>query len=286
MVTPNATLDDIISTVGELPASPAIVSSLMSLTSDLDSTVDDVSKVLSSDQSLTARVLKLSNSPYYGRAKGVASLEDAIFLLGFFTVRSMVIATSAHQIYNRGGGGGNEAKLWRHSLSTAVASRQIARRIKHPGKDEIFIAALLHDIGKLVMLEKLSGRYLNIVRDVEQGEGEFVDVERRELGFDHTNVAVSLLRLWSFPENLIDAVSAHHDLPDLEEGQPVPMSYVINLGNYMAKKMGVGFEDHRFDTLAELPSARAMEFDESTLNEMYEEVCEHYEVELKIIEGH
>ena len=162
------TLDDIISTVGELPASPAIVSSLMSLTSDLDSTVDDISKVLAADQSLTARVLKLSNSPYYGRTKGVTSLDDAIFLLGFFTVRSMVIATSAHQIYKGGGESDSTSKLWRHSLSTAVACRQIAKRIKHPDKDEIFIAGLLHDIGKLVMLDKLKDRYRDIVAEVEE----------------------------------------------------------------------------------------------------------------------
>lgn len=95
-------LDRIISTLGDLPASPAIVSTVMGLTSNPDSKVTEISKVLSADQSLTAKVLKLSNSSFYGRPKGVKTLQEAILLLGFFTVRSIVVATSGpHHVHQR-----------------------------------------------------------------------------------------------------------------------------------------------------------------------------------------
>ena len=116
-------LDRIISTLGDLPASPAIVSTVMGLTSNPDSKIVDISKVLSADQSLTAKVLKLSNSSFYGRPKEVKTLEEAILLLGFFTVRSIVIATSAHTMYTKEIAGNSPEKLWQHSLATAVAAR-------------------------------------------------------------------------------------------------------------------------------------------------------------------
>lgn len=119
VTTSNSTLEKIIGTIGDLPASPAVVSVVMGLTSNLDSNVDEISKVLCSDQSLTAKVLMLSNSSFYGRSKEVVSLDEAIPILGFFSVRSMVIATSAQTMYSSGEKDNPREWLWRHSLSTA-----------------------------------------------------------------------------------------------------------------------------------------------------------------------
>jgi len=278
-------VDQIIATIGELPASPAIVSSVMGLTSDLNSKVEDISRVLASDQSLTAKVLKLSNSSFYGRSKEVKSLQEAIMILGFFTVRSMVIATSTHRMFSGGGDQeGSQTKLWYHTLATAIATRQLAAHLNHPAKDEIFIAALLHDIGKLVLLQKLTEPYSLVIDEVEATQGEFYDIEKQQLGFHHCDVAFLLLEKWSFPASLVEAIYHHHHLPPLEEDQPVPICYLINLGNMIAKTLGVGFDDHRVEDLGTLPSARALGLDSEALEALVVQIQEYYQAEVRIFE--
>lgn len=280
----NPTVDKIISTIGELPASPAIVSAVMGMTSDLDANVTDISRVLAADQSLTAKVLKLSNSSFYGRSKEVKSLHEAILILGFFTVRSMVIATSTHRMFNGGESQAAQGKLWRHTLSAAIAARQVASQLRYPGKDEVFIAALLHDIGKLVLLQKLPAPYGKVIQKAEREHEDFYLVEKERLGFTHCDVARVLLQKWSFPESLIEAIYNHHDLPGPnDDGQP-PMAYIINLGNYLSKTLGVGFDDRRIEDLSGLPAAIALGFNEESLADLQQAFAEHYQTEVKIFE--
>lgn len=278
------TVDKIASTVGELPAAPAIVSAAMRLTANLQSNITDMARVLSADQSLTAKVLKLSNSPYYGRSRKVRTLNEAIIVLGFNAVRSMVIATSAHGMFISGGNTVAQAKLWQHSLSTATAARQIATQIKHPKKEEIFVAALLHDVGKLVLLQKLPEWYLRIIGEVEKLGCSFGSVESRVLLFDHCDVASVLLSKWSFPASLVRAISCHHQPPALRSGDVVPIAQVINLANYMAKKLDVGFDDEKVENLTDLESAQSMALDEETLNQIFEEFQGHYREEIRAFE--
>lgn len=280
----NPTVDKIISTIGELPASPAIVSAVMGMTSDLDANVTDISRVLAADQSLTAKVLKLSNSSFYGRSKEVKSLHEAILILGFFTVRSMVIATSTHRMFNGGESQEAQGKLWRHTLSAAIAARQVAAQLRYPGKDEVFIAGLLHDIGKLVLLQKLPAPYEKAIRQVEDERGDFITVEQERLGFTHCDVARVLLKKWSFPESLTEAIYHHHDLPEILDDEHPPMAYIINLGNHLAKTLDVGFGDRVVEDLSSLPSSRALGLDQQALEEMQETFAEHYQTEVKIFE--
>ena len=149
------TLNKIVSMVGDLPAVPAVISAAMGMTANLQSNVADISRTLSLDQSLTVKVLKLSNSPYYGRRTEVETLNEAIIVLGFSAVRSLVVAASSHGMFVSDNSDDAGCKLWRHSLSTAIAGRQIAGKVGYRDSEEVFIAALLHDVGKLVMLEKL-----------------------------------------------------------------------------------------------------------------------------------
>lgn len=281
----NASLEATIHAVGDLPASPAIVSAVMGLTSDLNASVTDISQVLSSDQSLTAKVLKLSNSSFYGRSKDVKTLQEAILILGFFTVRSLVIATSAHSMYMEEDTDGSKVKLWRHSLSAAVAAREIASRIKHPDKEEVFIATLLHDIGKLVLLQKMPVKYTEIVARVEKDRRSFVDEEVETLGFTHCDVAALLLDKWSFPTSMIAAIQFHHALPEVEQGQPVPIAFIVSLGNHIAKTINVGFDDHQVEVLSDLPEAQALSLDEDDIAEIAENFEQHYRSELNIFEG-
>lgn len=278
-------VEKIISTVGELPASPAIVSSVMGLTSNLDTDVEQLGKVLSTDQALSAKVLKLSNSSFYGRAKDVGTLKEAILILGFYTLRSLVIASSTHSLYKRKDESQLEQKLWEHSLATAMACRLICKKIRHRQMEEAFIAGLLHDIGKLVLSQKLTGEYDVICGKVESNGAAFIDVEREELGFSHVDVAQLLLSKWNFPTFLTEAICAHHNPEQAgEEYDPasaksLPVPFVVQAANNFSKHIDCGFTDFRQVDLTALPLSQAAGFDAKQIEEIIFDLGELFEAE-------
>jgi len=279
------TLDKIVSTIGELPAVPAVMNAAMALTSNLESNTADIVRVLSSDQSLTAKVLRIANSPFYGRMKDVQTVHEAVITLGFEGLRSIVIAGSAHKLYCTEGESKTQDKLWKHSLSTAIAGRQISDHLGHPESEEIFIAALLHDIGKLVMLKKFPEWYQQVVDEVEEKKCSFRQVEHRVFHFDHTDVASLLLAEWGFPVPLVRAVSRHHRPPSFRRGSYIPIAQVVNLANYMAKLLEVGFKDKKIEPLECVPSAIDMGLDQDELDEILEKLRAGFEAESRVFES-
>ncbi len=274
-------LEKIVSSIGDLPATPAIIASLMSLTSNLNTDINKITQALMSDQSLTARVLKLSNSSFYGRAKEVKTLKEAIILLGFKTLRSLVVATSTHSLYNTTGGESHN-KLWEHTLATAISCRSLAKKVGHPNVEEAFIAGLLHDIGKLVFLQKKPTEYTEIIVKVEMSEKTFVEFEDEKFGFNHTDIGLLLLHNWSFPQMLSNAVFEHHDPIDLDDESRASLSAIINLGNFIAKKLDVGFKDYSPENLAEIPSAHKLQLTGTMLEDLVNELREQFEYERKV----
>jgi putative nucleotidyltransferase with HDIG domain len=276
-------LDKIVSSIGELPATPAIIASLMGLTSDINSDIEKITQAIMTDQSLTARVLKLSNSSFYGRSKEINSLREAVLLLGFKTLRSLVVAASTHGLYTSTGGE-NHNKLWEHALATAIASRIIAKTLNHPHAEEAFIAGLLHDIGKLVLLQKKEKEYKEIINTVEESKGKFIEAEDKIFGFNHTDAGLLVLHKWSFPTDLINAVFEHHDPIDLEQ-ETIRLSYIVNAGNLLAKKIPVGFNDYCPEDLSQIPSFIHIGLGAEHLESMESLMAEQFEFERSILAG-
>ena len=277
----NRALDRIISSMGDLPASPAIVSTLMSQTTDSGADLDKICDTLMADQSLTARLLKLSNSSFYGRAKEVATLREAVLILGFKTLRSLVLAASTHSLYKSSVESAITEKLWEHSLASAIASRYIAEEIGHSQIEEAFIAGLMHDIGKLVMIEKIHDEYLEIIETVENSQSKFVDEEKERLSFTHADVGLLLLNKWAFPPALANAVFEHHNPTGLNQ-TPTPLGVIVNLANFMGKNLSRGFDDFRMADPSVLPSAEALEINAARLSDIQIRTADRFEREQEL----
>jgi len=279
-------LNKIVATIGELPTSPAVVSTVMGLTADLNTEVDHLSRVLSGDPALTAKVLRLSNSPFYGRARSVGSLNEAILILGFYTIRSLVVASSTYSLFRRKTGSETSKILWDHSLATAMAVRIIARRIRHRQIEEAFIVGLLHDIGKLILFQKMHEPYCKIIKRVRAEGRNFAELEEEELGFSHGELGSIILTRWNFPEYLVNAVAFHHT-PDAGDAPPdgsIPLAHLVHFANEVAKTLGHGFiEDYDID-LASLPQAAMMGFDTETIQAIQSELETHYNEEKHLFE--
>ncbi|MCH9030833.1 MAG: HDOD domain-containing protein [candidate division Zixibacteria bacterium] len=267
--TSNRTMDKIMSVIGDLPSSPGVVSLVMGMTSDLNTDIRALSRALSADQSMTVKVLRLSNSPFYGRSRGVTTLEEAIMILGFFTLRSLVVATSTHALFKNEDPTGYEEKLWEHSLSTAMAARIISSHTHSNVIEKAFICGLMHDLGKLIFLQKMPDEYQKLVSRVESEGKTFMELEDEVFGFNHAELGQAILENWSFPDEFCVAIRDHHNPEPISAEKPAaPISLIVNLANVLAKEIGVGFSETKSCDIADLPAAKFLGLDTETLQKM------------------
>lgn len=279
-------LDKVVATIGELPTSPGVVSTVMGLTADLNTEINKLSRVLSGDAALTAKVLRLSNSPFYGRARSVGSLNEAILILGFYTIRSMVVASSTYSIFRSKTKNAATKIMWEHSLATAMAARIIGKRIRHRHVEEAFIVGLLHDIGKLILHQKMHDSYKEIIKKVQLDRRSFITVEQEQLGFSHCDLGSVILTRWNFPSILTEAVAQHHTPEEASppEDRSVALPHIIYFANEMAKKMNYGFiKDYEVD-LASLPQAQILDLDAEAIESVQVELETHYQEEKSLFE--
>lgn len=285
-------INKMLTTLGELPSSPKIVAAVVRMTSDPETDIAQLEKLLSADQSLAAKLLKLSNSAFYGQRKSISTLRQAILIVGFYTLRSLVMAASIHSLYSNKGKSSVEYKLWEHSLAAAIVCRILAKKMGHFHVEEIFMAGLLHDIGKLVITQKLGKNYEELCKKVESKHTKFIDEEMASFGFTHCDVGMMLLNKWNLPAELSNAVYMHHnpELPDdqrLEDMEPakIPIEFVLQLGNYLAKSERLGFRDFRMENLEKLEIAKALNFSAEDLQAIHEELEAEFDSELALFEG-
>ena len=275
-------LKAIIDSLGELPSSPAVVGLVMGMTSDLNTDVKKLSRALSADQAIAAKTLKLSNSPLYGRPGGVGSVEEAVLVLGFFTVRSLVIVTATYSMFQTDDPHSFESRLWDHSLASAIAARLIARRLRHPAVEECYLAGLLHDVGKLIFIQRFPTEYRELLRRSSEEGVDLIQLEAEEFNFTHPQLGAALLSEWSFPQLMADAVGDHHMRAAVSDDTSMaPVSIVVRLANEIAASIGAGMKrDETFELTADQSwSARALGFDDDALAELTEKVKETFSEE-------
>lgn len=235
------TPQELIANLGDLPPLPQVASQVLRVSADPDATAEDLRKVISMDQALTSQILKISNSAMFGMMREVTTLTQAIMTLGFSTIKSVVIASSAKNLYHRGTVGLQERLIWEHALVSAIASRAFAKSLRFSRIEEAFIGGLLHDIGKSVMGVKFPERYATLLRTVYNEQGVCLQLELDTFGFDHAMVGEALVSQWNLAPSLQAAVRWHHDpLHAPEEFQEV--AAIVALANHLAleEKVGIG----------------------------------------------
>ena len=215
---------------------PASLVQTLRLLKDQRSSVHDLIKVLQYDPAVTADILKLCNSPYYGLSRNVSSLKESLLLIGTNELHRMIHTLVAKRLFERNFHGYEEEKgeLWRHSLAAAMIGEELQKVVPRLEID-LFTTALLHDVGKIVLdseVKKCQGEMEALLEDKELS---FSDAETKVLGINHAVAGAYLLERWHLPEPLVEAVLYHHS-----PGEQAPSSPALyaSLANVLAHLLG------------------------------------------------
>lgn len=205
-------LASLVASTPELAAMPATSSRLLQLLEDPDAPVDQLVGIIEKDPGLTANLLKLSNSAYYGLRRSVGSVREALVLMGNRTVVTLAFAASMGRLlavpvtaYRLSRG-----QLWRHALATGLLAARLAPAESDTAlRNRIFTAGVVHDIGKLLLDKPLRETLEQLPPDLDYDR--LVIAERKLLGFDHAEAGAALAEAWNFPEELVQVILRHHE---------------------------------------------------------------------------
>lgn len=225
--------DHILSEVDALPSMPAAGSRMLQILENPDASVEEIESVLHYDPGLTANLLKLANSAYFGIPSKIGSVRQAVILLGLKRLAQLVVATCVSSLMREKVPGYDlpPGDLWRHSIAVAIAAEALVKKQPDIG-EEMFTPALLHDIGKLV-LGRFVKKDLAEIEEIAAKGVPRVIAENMVMGVDHAEIGARVLEHWSFPAAVVKAVRWHHD-PDAYDGVDVQID-VIYLANLLCQ---------------------------------------------------
>lgn len=245
------TIEQIVAKTTDLPTIPAAAIKVMRETQSSSSSAASVAKIIVTDQALSARVLRLANSAFYGLSRRIVDLPEAVVVLGMKSVKNLALVAGTYPWMQRPVTGyclGPE-QMWRHAFGTAVASQLIARVSGKASEDVAFTAGLLHDLGKVALSVWIENKMGAILLYAGREEISFDEAERRVLGYDHCQVGFHLATNWNLPEELCEAALYHHSPAQATHHKGIVDC--VHVGDYICSAMGFGLGGdgmlYRFD---------------------------------------
>jgi len=239
----------ILNSIDQLPSLPAVVWEVMRLANDPDSNAKDFEDYISKDQALTAKLLKLVNSSFYGLPNKMTTISRSIVVLGYKTLKSVVMAASTSklldrqlQLYGYGKGG-----LWMHSIACAGVTRHLAKTVFKLGSEiaeEAFVAGLLHDIGKIIISPVLTENVHEFESYIDLHQGcSMIAAEAAVAGIDHAEAGKLMMQKWKLSERLTQSIADHHNSSESQAGH-TRLNQIVELGDLLCLQLGLGLADN------------------------------------------
>jgi putative nucleotidyltransferase with HDIG domain len=206
----NSVIEKVLKQIEHLPTLPQVVTKILAMTDSAKVNAVDLSKEM--DQSLSAKVLKVANSAYYGgrAARSVTSVHHAIVIIGFDAVKEIVLTTSFFHTFKDSQEVETFKPLWQHSLECAFIAKRLAWVYRYEGLDEAYLAGLIHDIGKLVIQQYFRDPS-RLIQNKTAAGSDPLKAEKEVLGMTHAEIAGRIAEQWNFHESLVEAIAHHHD---------------------------------------------------------------------------
>lgn len=267
----NQELEMLIMNASDLPTIPVVATKVMQLIESEGVSAEELARVVSADPAVAARVLKISNSSFYGCQRQIQTLSHAIMMLGYSTLRSLVVAAAVKQVYKPYGL--TEKMLWEHSFGAGLAARLIANNTRLVNEEEAFLGGLFHDIGKIIMNFFDNQQFQKVMEKCYNEEISFLEAEQQVYTYNHAEVGGLVIKKWNFPEMLMKAVLQHHHFIFEKDEDPcqVKLTCVVGLASLFCHKLGIGVREPEEDlVLHETIPAKLLNLDEARLNTLLE----------------
>ncbi|MBL7997378.1 MAG: HDOD domain-containing protein [Candidatus Kapabacteria bacterium] len=257
----------------ELVSLPTVATKVLSLLEKDNADVREISKLVESDASMSLKILRLANSPMFALRTEVASINQAILTVGLNRVTNIVLGVSIFSkfIYlSRSSAAKYVDSFWKHSAATASVAKTLAVRLKKNFQDAEFLGGLIHDIGKLAMLQHDANKFVEMMTLIENGTHDDLAAEAQVYGATHTQAGEVIVRLWKMPQTL-QSIVCYHDNPGAA-GDAKAVTSLIRVADLLCEKWGAGIgenvadidikNDTAWKNLCSLyPDVAAMDFD-------------------------
>lgn len=214
-----------------LPTIPKVVQELIDSFNNDDVSIDEIASKLAADQVLSAKLLRLANSSYYHSSRSIGTVDDAVLMLGFMTVRTLVVSSGLTGSF-KAMPGVDLKQFWRYSMHTAVIAKWIAKQV-HGNSDFAFTVGLMHAIGQLLMHAAMPEQMLQIDKIANPLDSRRASVEKTSFGYNFTDVGAELAKRWKFPENFAKVIKSFAE--PLENGDFDVMVGVIHLAVWRSR---------------------------------------------------
>lgn len=227
--------------VEEFPTLSVVVTKIIQVCEDENSHINDLVKIISHDQSIAARILKLANSAYYGYLRKVNTMSKAITILGFNTIRSLSISASVFDTFKKikNNYNFNRCQFWLHSIGVGTISKMVAQHVGYKDIEVAFLNGLLHDIGKLFFESYYTTQYEDVMKEVVVNRCLVLDAELKLLGVEHSEVGGWLTHRWKFPEELVLPIQFHHNVSECPEEHRLVAS-IVHVADHLCRVHSIG----------------------------------------------
>ena len=266
----------------ELGSPPIVYQRLMQVINHPRGAAGDVANVISQDTALTARLLKLVNSAFFAFPKKIDTVSQAVTVVGTSQVRDLALATSVVDMFQSIPGDLIDAEeFWKHSLACGVAARAIAALRNEANVERFFVAGILHDVGRLVLLLRAPDHMRAALERAKEKEILTYEAEREVLGFDHGRVGGSLMDHWSMSDALRESIRLHHE-PNRAERCPVETA-TVHFGDILANALQIGSSGERFVPPVSPGAWNGLGFGPEKMGLVVEEVDKQYAAAVQLL---
>jgi putative nucleotidyltransferase with HDIG domain len=232
-------INDIIRKASDLPSMPEVALEVIRIADQAESSAMSVANSLSKDPSLSARVLRLANSAFYGMSREINSVQDSVIVLGMRTTKSLsLVAASFPWLHIALKGKGLKPELlWNHCITCAHFSKTIAKKMDGIDAELIFCTALLHDMGTVALYLTAEAEFNQLLLAAKEKEVPFDQLERDQFGFDHAELGAALADSWNLPKIYGQTILAHHRPSDLEV--PNTLADILHVADTLVRSRGI-----------------------------------------------
>ncbi len=231
-----------LTSIQNLPSIPVVMMEVTNLLANPNTSAGELGKIISKDQGLVTKILRVANSPLYGLPRKVSTIEFAIVILGFTHIKNIVVALSAFEAFNsKNDEKWDRKNFWAHSIMTATVAKSISEEIGYRKSGEAFIAGLLHDLGVSVIQRFFAKQFKEIFELVENQKMRHVNAELKVLGLSHAEIGQYLAERWNLPESLGETILHHHKPSESEDHKVV--ASIVHLADYLTQRFNVAAFD-------------------------------------------